>query len=468
MRIRCAPILAGLVACGGGRTARPIAPPVEPTPTAAVEPAPPPGPIDDVVPGARGEGALIGTAGATRLLAAGPDGEWVALCQARTDDDHDGAIAVSFGLHGNLEGDRPHQYLVIGGGEGATIRGLEAISRDRRRLVIETEEGLWAIEPATGSAWELEEADDDRYRSSSAVAFSADGERVAYRSGTEVVVVDLAHGARTRTEVGDWVRGIDAVDLSGRWVGLLALRDGVDDLASSLSSYDESCWGRAPALVPGRALERRWVDVSLGQIVDRVAWGDGDRALSIDADGALALGAVALTDPGCDPWVDAITERPLRALYRCTDGELRVAGDGLAEHRVGYTWPRGDDRPPTPWLGEPLDDTCYGVDEVTTCVRLGDGALEIEPAHAVRSAPHRWLIADGDRLEFVDRSGEVTGPWLTLYDGRLVDLTARAVVAEAPAGEAAVAFSRAGALLIAPDAGDAYFRFGQGPLRWVR
>lgn len=54
---------------------------------------------------------VLGTPHPVLPQAAAPDGSWVALCQARTDTDGDGAIKVMMGYHGDAHGDARELYV---------------------------------------------------------------------------------------------------------------------------------------------------------------------------------------------------------------------------------------------------------------------------------------------------------------------------------------------------------------------
>ena len=101
--------------CGGApaELARPSAVPV--SPGAAVERAEVSTrlPVATVEPESFTAGAgELGTAHPLFVQAAAPDGRWVAACQARSDTDGNGEVAVMTGHHGELFGDAVSLYLL--------------------------------------------------------------------------------------------------------------------------------------------------------------------------------------------------------------------------------------------------------------------------------------------------------------------------------------------------------------------
>lgn len=76
---------------------------------------PPPAPI------------ALGTAHPGLVEAVDPAGQWIVVCQARSDTDHDGKIETFIGVEGDPYGDDLVPYLVVGGGEGSPLGTLVAV-----------------------------------------------------------------------------------------------------------------------------------------------------------------------------------------------------------------------------------------------------------------------------------------------------------------------------------------------------
>lgn len=154
----------------------------------------------------------IGTAAPTAFEAAGSDGSWVALCQARRDTNGDGHVAVHVGKRGRLSGDHMQSYLVLGDGRGEAIDELAAYDPTGRWLVAMQHGRLTLIDSRSGKRLDLSalgaDARDDAlpYRQHRALSFDAGGTRLMYvrrKAGkTSVVVRDLVSGAETTIDPG--------------------------------------------------------------------------------------------------------------------------------------------------------------------------------------------------------------------------------------------------------------------------
>ncbi len=154
----------------------------------------------------------IGAAAPTAFEAAGSDGSWVALCQARGDTNGDGRVAVEVGKRGELSGDRMQSYLVLGDGEGEAIDELAAYDPTGRWLVVAEHGSLILIDSRSGTRLDLSALGADArndalpYRQHRALSFDADGTRLLYvrrkAGSTRVVIRDLASGSETIVDPG--------------------------------------------------------------------------------------------------------------------------------------------------------------------------------------------------------------------------------------------------------------------------
>jgi hypothetical protein len=77
-----------------------------------------------------------GTAAPYRLVALPKDGRWAVICQARSDTDHDGAVRVTYSIHGDEGGDDMSAFIVDARGHESRIDNLLAAS-DRWLAVVE-------------------------------------------------------------------------------------------------------------------------------------------------------------------------------------------------------------------------------------------------------------------------------------------------------------------------------------------
>jgi hypothetical protein len=181
-----------------------------PPPTAAEARATPPSPSPIGPPAAPPPPAVppriatgdIGTRAPVVIEAVSPDGDWMAICQARADTDGDGKIKVMVGHHGDMQGDAMQAYLVRGAGPGEPIDALVAHDPSGRFAVIARRGELVLIDTAAGHDTVLPggvTADDDgSFGGHRAASFDGDGRQLAYLrargGGEEVVVRDLADG----------------------------------------------------------------------------------------------------------------------------------------------------------------------------------------------------------------------------------------------------------------------------------
>lgn len=170
----------------------------------------------------------VGSSHPLLLRAVASDGGWTVVCQARSDTDGDGAIAVSVGPRGELSGDRLASYLVEGSGEGEPISAFVAADPTGRHLVVERSERLVLRDSWNQSEVDLSErgavtgTDKSPFAPHRAASFSADGRRVLYlrRRGAreDVVVLDLETGAESVFEPGEGLLWRAEFDDSGEWL----------------------------------------------------------------------------------------------------------------------------------------------------------------------------------------------------------------------------------------------------------
>lgn len=208
-----------IAACGPSATS---APPVTPANTAAPQPATAPAPAD---------GLTVGTASPTVVEAVARDGSWLVVCQARTDDDGDGEVAVNVGMHGDTWGDTLRPYLVRGSGDGEAIDLLIGRTRDDRWVTALRQGKLALLDTRSGTWTELAGADlrDDGMPLGPHRAASLGGARMTYfRNDDTIAIRDLETGAeRSATVKGAKLWRVE-VQPGGDWALVFALRKDTD------------------------------------------------------------------------------------------------------------------------------------------------------------------------------------------------------------------------------------------------
>jgi hypothetical protein len=172
---------------------------------AGADASPSPPPIGEAPDGA------VGTAHPILFQAASADGLWVAFCQARTDTDADGQIAVRLGTHGEPAGDAMTLYLAQRGQESA-IEDLVDADPTGRFLTVVRGARLVLVDALSRTEVDLSALgadardDGDPTRKHRAASFDASGSHLLYMRGedgaAQVVVRDLATGGETTHSPG--------------------------------------------------------------------------------------------------------------------------------------------------------------------------------------------------------------------------------------------------------------------------
>ncbi len=156
-------------------------------------PAPPPG-----------QPPTLGRGDSIALEAAAPDGRWLAYCQPTQDSDGDGKLEVRSGPRGEMRGDAPSLFLMVGG-DARPIDELHAYDDSGRWLVVSSEGKPWLVDADTGGMNDL---------SAYAPDLRADGEfLVAHRalsfdaSGTRLLLLRRKDRARYEADLFDLSNG---------------------------------------------------------------------------------------------------------------------------------------------------------------------------------------------------------------------------------------------------------------------
>lgn len=193
-----------------------------------------------------------GTAHATLLHAVDPAGQWMVMCQARTDTNGDGKVSSFFDSHhGVALGDDVEPYLILGPGAGARIDDYVAHDRSGRWIVVIRAQRLILIDARAGKEWDLSKSGavttdvDPVFGPHAAASFDAAGHRCLYVRKAEARVVVVVRDLRTHEEtVVDPGPGLfyrAHLEPSGHWVHVRVVTKDTDgNGALELPSYPSS------------------------------------------------------------------------------------------------------------------------------------------------------------------------------------------------------------------------------------
>jgi hypothetical protein len=311
-----------LAACGGK--------PPPPTPPLSGAPPPPDETGDETpagtptsptagTPVAAGGGAVVGTAHPLVVEAVDRNGAWIVICQARTDDDGDGEIAVHAGMHGDTWGDRMRPFVVRGAGDGEAIDSLVGYTADGHWLVALRQGKLAVLDATTGIWTEIPGADlrDDGVPLGPhrAASIARRGEHMTYFRDDETIVVrELATGVETDVKVAGARLWRVEVEPPGQWALVYAIRTDSDKDGSltwprvRTSLSDRDCRGPIMSYSTGGWTgdkpDELWLELATGKIakargpgpapteVEQPELGthDGRPVLAIDRTGRKLLG----------------------------------------------------------------------------------------------------------------------------------------------------------------------------------
>ncbi len=186
----------------------------------------------------------VGMAGApTEVIEAAHDGSWVAMCQARRDTDHNGALGISIGFNMTI-GDAQRAYLVAGSGLGIEIDDVTAVDGASGRFIIERGHRHILMWPGRGPDLDL-----DKLGITDA-GFSPSGHALTFtrkRHRRELIVVrDLTTGAERELDPGSGDFASYAIDPGEQWVAayVFVLKRGETKLHSSTDDepHHPRCW----------------------------------------------------------------------------------------------------------------------------------------------------------------------------------------------------------------------------------
>ncbi len=185
----------------------------------------------------------VGMAGApTRVIAAGIDGNWVVMCQARKDTDKDGRLAIRNGFNGT-SGDEQHAYLIVGGGLGEQIDDFYGEDPTHRRALIIRKKRVVLIQPGLGKDIDLA-----ALGAGGSIHFDGTGERLVFsrkRSGKEVIVIrDIPTGKERVLAPGPGKLDSFYTYPGDRWMEAMvfAMNKGDQPWRTTAEGGHGSCW----------------------------------------------------------------------------------------------------------------------------------------------------------------------------------------------------------------------------------
>lgn len=486
-----------VAACGGapaGQPAKPSAPAVAPAPTqpaagaplskqAPAAPATPAGAaITDRLPIGSGD---FGTAGPTIIRGADPSERWMALCQARSDTDGNGKIAISTGHHGEISGDRMDMYLVLGGGEGTPIDALASSSLDGRWLAIVRGGKVELIDGQSGDVRELPGADaqsDGRPGASHRAAVIGKDRLLYIRhdpSGDDKLVVhDLASHAEKEIAVPGRLWRIDYgpdriahvyVVPRGQPFPMLKTTLDAGECIGAPRSY--STYGNR-----GPKPTEHWIDLDSGKelAADGGEVAVGTTIVRAPSDGALYFDSDQIAPPSCRAQVLAVLPSPVRVIAICGEkkqAKILLLGKGLRKELASIDRENdhysGLERAMQPATGVVCDAGLHCVATATNeYIDLKDGVADyawenkLYVTHATMSSRKHELIdvVTGVRTPMKTSDARmVQGKYVVDNNSTLFELETGKILGKVPK---AMRVSALGRVLVPA-------KSGEGPLRWV-
>jgi len=470
--------------------------------------APAPAPPPDVSPSA---GAILGGAYPTAFEAASPTGSWVSFCQARRDEDGDGALRVVVGPGGVLSGDPLTRFVTLAAGEERAVDDVLAASGDGRWLVTREGDVTRLVDARSGQSALLAadaRADALSFREHRFLSFDGGSRRLAYvrteGQTSTVVVRELASGRELVVKPGPGRLHRARLDYTGEWLLLevvaedtngngrldLPVRDAppgprpcrgpIPSFAALAARGDQPSTRAAPVRsgnareVPGlvAAFERRLL-----------VRGPGDELWLLDARGRRARFAAG-SCRGHVIHMDVAREAALLACERTTGPE-----PGRNEVEL---WSGGERRPlgvfvtaqaADAWPGAPtrLVPLYPGREAVLVDLERGTVHPLSEGDHVLAVSGTRALVWRGRELVLVDVEANAITPLATVAEvvpdvvrqppmvavgSVLVDVERGAVVGTL--AERALAMTRTGEILGALGGPGDAATLATGPLAWRR
>jgi hypothetical protein len=226
----------GLIACAGPKTKVPDSPNA-----ASIQqgPAPSEPPFTQLRRGnsliAPGSG-VYGAPGPMSIEDASPNADWIVQCQAREDTNGDGRLAVEYGTHGGVSGDKMSAYLIRGGGPGEVIVDYWGSSRDGHYAVGRRKKEVELYDLKSGETWILDDLipdEPDTGYQVRGVHFSPDSKWLMFAPATKghqifVYVIDLKSGSVRRLSLGSGLLREASLSASDMWIEAIVVPKDTD------------------------------------------------------------------------------------------------------------------------------------------------------------------------------------------------------------------------------------------------
>jgi len=251
-------------------------------------------------------GAAIGGNAPIETVLVDPRQRWVLAC---TTDPESGTVVV-----------RPPQWrFVLGSGPGYALGAVYAVDASGDRLVVKSGASTLLVDIPSLHARALEGAEPP-------AGFSQDGRRLVYRSGSNLVRLDLASNISARVKLPAGEAGDLQVDTTGRWAMVAMAR--VDADKNGTVSFGDYQWPRpfrcghvtSLADMANDPIERIWVDLQNDAFRDdpAILRMVGDRALTRDGH-QLRLDGTLYGPRDCTEGINVVcmVESPLATLLDC-------------------------------------------------------------------------------------------------------------------------------------------------------
>jgi hypothetical protein len=451
------------------------------------------------------EGGELGTAHPLFVQAAAPDGSWVAACQARSDTDGNGEVAVMTGHHGELFGDDVALYLLTEDRpEGEPLERL--VAHDATGKWIAFVRGGRLVARDTGAGTEIDltssgaqsAADPNPTLPDRGADFDRAGAHLIYLRGVagseRVVVLELGSGAEREIGVGAGRVWRAHFVGDGAFVAVAVVPadtngNGQLDLPVQQTTLAGGACRGAPLSYStygfrGDDFEWRFVRLRDGRRESREVRAYGGDGLVVRDRGALRWVSAAgddreLVPASCDPALLAVWPEGSAVLVGCraqgTPSPLRVY-DARGAHDLGASHDVTHDRDPMVARIVPLDagflidlatprafPRAYAGEQAlhgsTVLETVEGGVMRFRDLETLRIT---WLTDGTDRYVH----GEQHGRFAAVQHGErviVIDLETQRITGALPALPVAM---RADGAALVPSATDD--RIPHGPLRWLR
>ena len=146
------------------------------------------------------------------LEQAAPNGQWLVVCEARNDTNHDGQLNVNVGTRGEIRGDALERRLLAPGGQEFAMDGLLGTDNSGRFALFVRQGALWLWDDVQRRAEDLSSLSADIRLSAESFAavrtlsFDSSSEHLLYvragQQGRRLVIRTLADGSERELDPG--------------------------------------------------------------------------------------------------------------------------------------------------------------------------------------------------------------------------------------------------------------------------